>query len=124
MKMIQGSVQAKLKILLSVILTRENQFFMKSQNIKIGTLFENYGDWMVELPKGKASQFMQHCRTAGVGFTLITGVYSGLFSARRDLVLFDYEFNAEELQKLVDAFLAREKNHGAEERLFACHASR
>ncbi|MEI9865058.1 MAG: hypothetical protein WDN00_10985 [Limisphaerales bacterium] len=124
MKMIQGSLAAKLKILLSVILTQNNQSFMKSQNIKIGTLFENYGDWMVELPKGTASQFVEHCRAAGVGFTLITGVYSGLFSARRDLVLFDYEFNAEELQKLVDTFLARGRNNVAEERLFACHASR
>jgi hypothetical protein len=77
---------------------------MRSKNIKIGTPFENDGDWTVELPKGNASQFIEHCRNAGVGFTLITDVYSGLRFAPRDLVRFDCEFNAEQLQKLVETF--------------------
>ncbi len=93
--------------------------------MKMGTLFESDGDWMVELPKGKASQFIEHCRNAGVGFTLITGVYSGLSFASRDLVLFDYEFNVEQLQNLVGTFDSEPLPiNGAEERLFACHASR
>ncbi len=97
---------------------------MNSQNMKIGTIFKSDGDWVVELPKGIASRFIEHCRIVGAGFTLITGVYSGLRFAPRDLVLFDYEFNVEQLQNLVDTFDSETQlTDGAEEQSLACHAS-
>ncbi len=73
-------------------------------NIKIGISIENDGGWTVGLPKGKAARFIEHCRNSGVGFTLITGVYSGLCFATRDRVLFDCEFDLEQLQELVGTF--------------------
>ncbi|MEJ0090836.1 MAG: hypothetical protein WDM80_13975 [Limisphaerales bacterium] len=104
MKMIQRSLQAGIKFHCRRHRPSNYNFPMRSNGVKIGTPLERNGDWMVELPKGKAPQFIEHCKNAGVGFTLITGVYSGLGFAPRDLVLFDYEFDAEELQTLVDTF--------------------
>ncbi len=125
MKMMRRSLQSDIKFHCRQHRPNNYKFPMRSNGVKIGTPLESDGDWTVELPKGKASQFIEHCRNAGVGFTLITGVYSGLSFASRDLVLFDYEFNVEQLQNLVGTFDSEPLPiNGADERLFACHASR
>jgi hypothetical protein len=125
MKVIQRSWWANLKVRCRRHWPKNDKFLMNSQKVKIGTLFESDGDWMVELPKGMASPFIEHCRKAGVGFTLINGVYSGLGFASRDLVLFDYDFNVEQLQNLIDSFDSEPQLiNGNEEQLFDCHTSR
>ena len=76
-------------------------FPARPRKLRIRTAVAKDGDRTVVLPKGQASRFIQYCGDSGVSFTMIAGVYSGLGSAARDLVLFDSEFEFARLQALV-----------------------